>query len=180
MKHPRRLLRDQRGTASVEAAVMLPVMILCWVGLLYRFHSLEKYLDAAVEARRDAWVFSGQGCEGGHEPSGMAVNCDVSNSDGTGWMDVIHRIPFVGFLVSSIWGFKLTKTAEREQPRPGLFGGGVSKPAYSYSLMCNELEREPLYVLQTCICQQVEALGLSLSFAMDCPDPPARLAKNCP
>jgi Flp pilus assembly pilin Flp len=180
MDYLRRLVRDRRGTASIEAAILLPLMALCWTALFFRFQGIEQELDAAVEARKDAWVFSAQGCEKGPNdpdiPAGIAVNC---NQDGPDWMSAVSKIPFVGWLISSIAGFELTKVAKREHPVPNLLGGGTSHMAYPYALMCNEKDRDLDYILTSCICQQVSALGLSLNFAVPCPPQPSRDGASC-
>jgi hypothetical protein len=179
MAYLRTLIRDMRGTASVEAAVMLPLMGLCWVALFFRFQGIEKEMDAAVEARRDAWVFSAQGCEvedGDPEiPKGIALECNEKAS----WMSAIEKIPFVGFLITTFAGFELKKTAHRDHTAPPLLGGGTTDLAYPYSLMCNEKSRTATYLLKSCICEQVSAMGLSLSFAVDCPKKPPRGGANC-
>jgi hypothetical protein len=176
----KRLLRDQRGTASVEAALMLPVMAICWAGLMLRFDDVERHLDAAVEARRDAWVFSAQGCEvegnDPPQPAGSIVHC---LGDGQGWMATLSKIPFVGWLVSSITGFEVETIAKRDYGSPPLLGGGTHQIQYSYHLMCNEKSRDVEYILKACLCEQIHNLGLSLDFGLNCPGPPARGDKTC-
>ena len=160
---------------------MLPIMVLCWVGLFFRFQGIEKYLDAAVEARRDAWVFSAQGCEVGSGetmPKGIGIDCDMSKG-GAKWMQVLEYIPFINFLVDSIVGFELTKTAKREHTAPALLGGGSTDQKYKYNLACNEKSRDVTYILKSCICEQVSAMGLSLDFAVDCPQRPSRGGAVC-
>ena len=177
MNYLLRLVRDRRGTASVEAAVMLPLMALCWAALFFRFQDIEQELDIAVEARRDAWLFSARGCEVDHgdppAPPGIGMECNTKG-DGQTWMNTLEHIPFVGFLVTSFTGFELTKVARGEHKIPNMLGGGTSHLAYPYALMCNEKKREDDYLLTSCICQTVGSLGLSLDFAVNCPDPPNR------
>lgn len=173
----RRFLHDRRGTASLEAAVMLPLMALCWAGLFLRFQGIESALDAAVESRRDAWVFSAAGCEfDGDVPKGIAVNC---LENGGGWMTAVSKIPLIGWLISTVVGYDLTKTATRDHVAPKLLGGGTSTIAYPYFLSCNEKERDAGYVLRAVICEQVSNMGLSLDFAVDCPKKPARGDNSC-
>jgi hypothetical protein len=179
MTYLRTLIRDRRGTASIEAAVMLPLMGLCWVALFFRFQGIEKEMEIAVEARRDAWVFSAQGCEveeGSEIPKGIGLECNEQAS----WMSAIENIPFVGFLITTFAGFELSKTARVDHTAPPLLGGGTTTLAYPYSLMCNEKSRTADYLLKSCICEQVSAMGLSLSFAVDCPKKPPRDGANCP
>jgi hypothetical protein len=173
----KRLLCDRRGTASIEAAVMLPLMALCWAGLFLRFQGIESALDAAVESRRDAWVFSAQGCEvDGDVPPGISVHCLPSSA---GWMKTVSKIPLVGWLISTVTGYDLSKTATRDHVAPKLLGGGTSTIAYPYFLSCNEKSRDAGYVLRAVICEQVSNMGLSLDFAVDCPKKPARGDDTC-
>ena len=161
---------------------MLPLMALCWMGLFFRFQGLEKELDAAVEARRDAWVASAKGCEQDEHykfPSGIGIDCGGSNKDGSGWMQIVDKIPIVGFLVDSILGFEVEKVAERKHTAPTLLGGGTSQLAYSYWMMCNEKTRDLEWLLKALICQTTSSMGVSLSFAVDCPDPPSRGGAVC-
>ncbi|HEY2733900.1 MAG TPA: hypothetical protein VGI70_07945 [Polyangiales bacterium] len=177
MRYFARVIADRRGTASIEAAVMLPVMALCWAGLFLRFQGLESILDAAVESRRDAWVFSGAGCEmDGDVPPGIVVHCLPSSA---GWMQTVSKLPLVGWLIGTVAGYDLTKTATRDHSAPKLLGGRSSRVAYPYFLSCNEKSRDASYVLKAVICEQVSNMGLSLDFAVDCPKKPARGDDSC-
>ncbi len=48
----------------VEAAVVLPVLVLFFGVLLFCFRAQESRLDVQAEAHRDALAFASQGCEG--------------------------------------------------------------------------------------------------------------------
>ncbi len=162
-----RLRLDERGTASLEAAMILPFMALCWLGLFYRLGTLDATLEAGVEARRAAWVTSNNACRGddtNYECAGSASD-DIDTGS---FLDGLSDIPIVGFLFGSLLGSSTTAHASREVNRPAAFGGGVFEASYSYYIMCNE---EPMTVedlLRSTICEQ---LGDALDFAMDCPDP---------
>jgi hypothetical protein len=169
-----RILRDRRGTSTAEAAVVLPVMAICWAGLFLRFQGIELALDAAMEARRDAWTFSGQGCEveSGRMPPGIGRDC--AKGDHANWMSKLESVPVLGPLVQTILGFEIHKTAHREHDAPPLFGGGKRGIGYTYYLMCNEKPREGLYVLALVICSQFQAIHLPVDIIIDCPQPPPK------
>jgi hypothetical protein len=171
MRYLRKLLRDRRGTATVEAAVMLPVMAITWAGVFFRFQGIESYMDAAVESRRDAWKFADQACEGERPPS-LAVNCvDEPNSE---WMSTLLAVPVVGYIIGSIWGFEFTATGKRSYNAPPLLGGGKKTVQYPYRLTCNEKDHGEYYILTVTLCEMVGSMGLSMDFAVDCPNKPDR------
>ena len=180
MRSLRKFLRDRRGTASVEASVMLPVMALCWAGLFLRFRGIESALDAAVEARRDTWQFSAAGCEG-DLPEGVTVACLGGGTEGAAdWMNVISKIPFVGWLIGSVIGFEFEKVATRSHDAPILLGGGSSSLRYPDYLVCNEKKRDDDFVLTSMLCEMVGSMGLSMKFTVPgCPQRPDRGNAKC-
>jgi Flp pilus assembly pilin Flp len=158
-----RFIRDQRGTASIEAAVMLPILALCWAGLMLRFDQIESYLIAATAARRDAWIFSNAGCE--DCPDGQTAKLHVEGAPGAGqgefsWADTVRDIPVVGFFVDTIFGFQFDATGEQTFTEPSYFGAKSKTASYSYHLMCNEKSRDGLDVLKQVLVQTVDSLGL--------------------
>jgi hypothetical protein len=159
---------------------MLPVMALCWAGLFLRFRGIESALDAAVEARRDTWMFSAAGCEG-KPPPGVTVACLGGGTDGAQpWMQVLSQIPFVGWLIGSVIGFEFEKIATRSHDAPILLGGGTRSLRYPDYLVCNEKSRDAEWVLKAMLCQMVGSMGLSMKFAVDgCPEPPDRGNAKC-
>lgn len=155
---------------------MLPIMALCWAALFFRAKGLDNYLDAAVEARRTSWLFSNQGCEvenpeDDRGPPGTDVQCLPSES---GWMDALASVPFVRTLIGSLTGFKLTTVIKREHQAPILLGSVPSTATYNYQVMCNEKTRNAGDVLRFVLCQELQNLGLSLDFAVDCPPAPPK------
>jgi hypothetical protein len=170
----RGLFRDQRGTASVEAAMMLPVMGLCWIGLFFRLATIDGTLVAATEARRAAWVSSNNACRG----EDTEYECDENESaaggggnesgGGGGWLDALTDVPIIGGLFGSLLGYSMTAHAGRTVARPNVFGGGTVNAGYHYYIMCNE---EPMTVDEMLIATLCGQLGDAISWLITCPPP---------
>ena len=166
-----KLYRDRRGTASLEAAVMLPLMALCWVGLFYFAQGFEATLDAAVAARRTAWTLSNAACEGEAVQYDCGTETGSAANGGGGWLDAMGDLPFVGWLFGSVFGASTTAVARREFEVPAAIPGGTQSATYRYTIMCNEKPMTVTDLLEATICQQFRSFGLSLDFAVDCPSP---------
>lgn len=152
---------------------MLPIMAICWAGLMLRFDQIERYMSAATDARRDAWLYSNAGCE--DEPPNkrakLQVDCVESlgsgNNQGFGWASKIRAIPVVGFFVDTIFGFKFAAIGHVPYTEPPLFGGGTKTANYSYPMMCNEKERDGKDVLGQVLVQMIDSLGLGFGISDD-------------
>lgn len=59
-----RLIEDERGAAMTETAIMLPVFLVIWGGILYTFVLARSIVDMQVNVRRDAWTYAYAGCRG--------------------------------------------------------------------------------------------------------------------
>ena len=167
------LFRDQRGTASLEVAMMLPLMGICWIGLFFWLQQLDTTLQSANEARQKAWASSNAGCV--HETIDYDCNTETSGDGaGTGFLDGLKDVPIVGWLFGSVFGYSTTVRVSQDVPVPDLFGGGTGSAAYSYYVMCNERPMTVTDLLKSTICEQFSGMGLDIGFAVDCP--PARHA----
>jgi hypothetical protein len=169
------LARDCRGTASVEAAVMLPVMAICWAALFLRFDSIDTMLTVAAESRQLAWTYSAEGCEG--TQANVTVGCQ-SDGGKTTWITKAEKIPIIGWFIGSFLGYELTAEPPKTYTQPPLFGGGSPTLVYPYYLMCNEKSRSTSEVLTSMLCEEMNSLGLDLSFAVSCPAAPPH-GENC-
>jgi len=164
----RGLFRDERGTASLEAALMLPVMAACWLGVLYRASTLDATIAAGVEARRTAWASSNVGCRG--ESLSCAGSEDDDGFSSGGWLDGLSEVPIVGFLFGSILGYATTVHATRTVDRPPIFGGGEQELRYPYYVMCNEQKMDVDDVLFAAVCEQLPGVAREL-LGDRCPPP---------
>lgn len=156
----RSLLGDDRGTASIEAAVMLPFFILCWAGLLYVYHGHGQKLDASVSARQCAWEYSNNGCralpEGCRRLSTSEIEQDGMSGD---WLAAVDNIPVIGGLAESIFGEVATVGYSSELTRPPMLGGGTVDASGNYTIMCNEEKRDIGDVLHDTLCDQIGDVG---------------------
>jgi len=161
--------RDQRGTASIEAAMMLPLMGLCWVALFFRLATIDGTLQSAVEARRTAWVSSNNGCRGeNQEPACDAESGGGGDSGGGGWLDSLQDVPIIGGLFGSLLGYSMTAHASRDVTKPVVLGGGTVAASYGYYIMCNE---EPMDLDDLLIATICEQLGSGIDWLVTCPPP---------
>jgi hypothetical protein len=144
------LRRDLRGTASVEAAIILPFFILIFAGVMYMERLLESKQVALVFARRCAWQYSNNGCS--EKPTGcekVVEHAGGSSNENEvsdkmregGILDKLSDIPFIGKAISGLFGSALTSRATREVIRAPMFGGGTVAVAGHYYLMCNEKDQ---------------------------------------
>jgi Flp pilus assembly pilin Flp len=171
----RRFWRDQRGTASIEAAMMLPLMGLCWVALFYRLATLDAILVSGVEARRMAWVTSNNACaDGGRtyecEGGSSASTTGGGSSGGGDWLDQLTDAPIVGFLFGTLLGSSTTARVSREVDRPVVLGGGTIRAGYGYYIMCNEESMTVQDLLEATICEQVAGVSPFIANLIDCPE----------
>jgi hypothetical protein len=159
-----------RGTATVEAVVVLPVFVILFVGMFFVRDMTGARLAADQEVRRCSWEYAlNNNC--GHKPAGcdhvvgdghygslLPDNLDdtlndlgnASKSKNTEGFKSVQRIleQFVTtYLAQAITKrFEAKKSVERE--RPGLFGGGKSVVAGKYSLACNVPAQEQKTVVE--------------------------------
>lgn len=159
---------------------MLPVMAICWAGLMLRYDQIERFLDAAVFARREAWAFSAAGCECIPNPPSKDVSLEVHmvGTHGEGPWDTLAKIPLIGFFIKTIIGYELASRGRREYEEPPLLGGGTKTVIYPYYMMCNEKSRSGSEILAACLCQTVKSLGLGFATG-DCPMEPAHGEELC-
>ena len=147
----RALLRDERGTASIEAAVMLPFFIIAWAGLLYTYTGQDTLLKQRTLARHCAWAYSNSGCET-LPPGCEAMGRTAMPSDGApDWSSV----PVLGTFVPTFFGEMVTVGSSQELQRPPLFGGGTANATAPYSIMCNERYRSMGEILHDTMCDQL-------------------------
>jgi hypothetical protein len=146
----------ERGAASVEGVIVLPVFVILFVGLFFVRALTQSRLDADREARRCAWEYSANSCEA------IPAGCDdvlkgvqrgnldkglndtlpqIENSlkSGSGAAQAVKDV--VTHMVTGAIAQMLTRSLDskktRELERPGLFGGGKSVVVGKYRLACN-------------------------------------------
>jgi hypothetical protein len=156
-----------RGTATVEAAAALPVLILLFISVCY-FRDLSTARHAAAtQARTCAWLYSAgncvevpPGCEGviddqtrtdrdGGDVSRTLTegkeaikNGAGSGNVGSGMLDAL-----LGSGQAELFGRSATASTRETLDRPPLYGGGLVGVRGQYRLACNLKHQEPLDVV---------------------------------
>lgn len=144
-----RLIQDTRGLATVEAAVVLPVFIFIFAGLVYMHRLYSAKLETMVMARECAWAYSNGGCEA------LPPGCEVVDHGGDllGMLtdepehhekvSAMRGIEVGGDLLGGMMGLDsgFSTTASREYRAPSVYGGGTKSTSSNYSLLCNEKEK---------------------------------------
>lgn len=143
----RALLRDERGHATAEAAIMIPFFILVWGCIIYMSQGYERAIDVGAETRAHAWAHVMDDCER-RVPAGTDVS-DATNpplgpfGDLFDMIDeVIDWLPLVGdhwpgFIVEER-EFGRRSTVDK----PTVIGGGQARVQHRMVLMCNEEPRD--------------------------------------
>lgn len=129
-----KLARDQRGTASLESALMLPVIALCWAGVFLYFNAYASVLGAGSTARNAGLSTSAGSCQQGERTS-----CpEPPKTGGDGWADLPQQHALLDRVLGPVFGPTTEKKAERDYEIPALLGGGVRVAPYDYQITCNE------------------------------------------
>jgi len=160
-------LPNQRGVATVEAVVVLPVFVIIFISLFYVRDIAVSKQAAEEHARTCAWLYSAQDCEGAiptgcddvltNAPAPSIIAPDVGKAfhdgldaleqgakDGkapsraTGGKLVSGAIaPLLGSALEAAFGRAIDAKTEHPVQRPELFGGGQRAIQGHYHLACN-------------------------------------------
>jgi len=151
---------SQRGVATVEAVVVLPVFVIIFISLLYVRDIAVTKQAAEEQARTCAWLYTARDCEGAMPagcdhvltdapaPSVIAPDVDKAFNDGldalksgetpAGGKLVSDAIaPLVGSALEAAFGRAIEANTVHAVERPGLFGGGQRTVKGRYHLACN-------------------------------------------
>jgi hypothetical protein len=146
-----------RGTASIEAVIVIPVFIALFIGVAYVSRVAELGQSAEMTARSCAWLYSAQNCKGvppgceGYLRARTAVSTGGNKVD-----DALHggknSLPhgssaqnFVSGVVGSLlesaiqdaFGRTLDASVPAATDQPELFGGKTVTVTGNYNLACN-------------------------------------------
>ncbi len=149
---PRNYLSRERGTASVEAVILLPILILLFFGIIYVARVDSAKLSVLTQARGKAWVASMQACEGDaksadqEHPEVKGVNNQVNNALSQAGQSTSGNVksPIGGFVgklldapLKALFGQSVTTSAFQSVPRPAFLGGKETTVVGNYRLPCN-------------------------------------------
>ena len=137
-----------RGTASVEAVIVLPVFIIIFVSVFYVRGQVFSRQAAETKARTCAWAYSMKncseippGCEGVLQVVSGAGQVDgkieKALSGATGGLvgPVIAKV--LEPALKAAFGRSLDASTQESYQRPALYGGGTATSSGSYHLACN-------------------------------------------
>lgn len=151
--------RSEQGAVYVEALIMLPVLLVLWVGVLFMHNQYYQNQQARLLAKQCVWEYSQAGCKG---PIPKACEQAPENlaeyEDNSGTMGFVHRKvendgkmneneheePVNNALKTDngLFGRPTQVTLSKQYERPSLFGGGQRKTQAHQYLMCNEIDSD--------------------------------------
>jgi hypothetical protein len=151
----RRLLSDERGTATTETVIMIPMYVIVWGCIVYVTNHFQNTIELRSRIRRDTWAYAYGACQDAPstgtsmslsrgivpDPSGSSGDPEGGARGGgsvlgggvVGAIDnILSYIPGLNFqtLVGSRSDFRT--------PRPAVIGGGELRVAADLTLLCNE------------------------------------------
>ncbi len=143
----RALLRDERGSATTETVIMIPVFILIFGGLLYLGHGYQQAIDTAQLDRQAAWDHAMDGCAGG-VPAGTTLSDATDPPGGSALASIDSLLSSITDAFPPLHGvwpglFPRENRTERKSQfdRPTVLGGARVEVHHSIVLMCNEQRR---------------------------------------
>jgi hypothetical protein len=143
-------VQNIRGTATVEAVVVLPVFVVLLVGISFVRDATSTRLFADQDARRCAWQYSFNNCESvppgceqvlaiGHlgvvPPKVENLLSNPKTGVSGGVRAILDGIVKTTLLEAFTKSLDANRVVERD--RPWLFGGSKSRITGKYRLACN-------------------------------------------
>lgn len=153
---------NRRGTATVEAILMLTVFLLLWAGTRYMGELYTTQMQQEVKARGCAWIVASSGCKqippecqteeaSASEPEesnllrqalSLAESETASDDDSDGDTKAASRVQDqVDQEISGLFSKRTRISATKERAAPPLLGGGSRILSASHQLPCNSVPR---------------------------------------
>ncbi|MDW8247419.1 MAG: hypothetical protein RMJ84_12690 [Sandaracinaceae bacterium] len=122
---------DDRGTATVETVIMIPVFLIVWAGVYHFFTAGRNLANMNSALRTDSWQRAYDGCDSSPRPQ-TRLESRPGNGDGGLFGAVMN-------LVGSVVGLEeFSASRETSINRPRLIGGGATRFRNRLTWMCNE------------------------------------------
>jgi hypothetical protein len=143
----------RRGTASVEAVMLLPLLTILFAGVFYMSSLYNTRQQALVTVRGCAWAYSKRACGG---TTGLDERCVVGNvrTLDTGGAETLggridsilsaaENIPVLGTLVEELFGRTFAMSVSTQVPSGPFRPGEPTGVRGGYYTLCNTEERTP-------------------------------------
>lgn len=144
----RALLSDERGAATTETVIMIPMYAIVWGCIVYVTNHFQNTIELRMRMRRDTWAYAYTACT-----DRPATNTDLRDAPGlvtdpSGTTDGgesasgAGAIAGIASIMNYIPGLNFT-TVEAERgdfstERPAVIGGGELPVRANMTLLCNE------------------------------------------
>ncbi len=141
--------RATHGTASVEAVIALPLLILLLIGISYVHHLYAAKQQTLLAARKAAWTQAISGCTSGPSATtgstgtpGGAIPSYVAQHGAHSDDNSLAKIPVVGEALSNLILPGTSSVASASVQRPTQLDGGVDTLSTESYVGCNEPHRD--------------------------------------
>ena len=151
----RRLLADERGAATTETVIMIPMYVIVWGCIVYVSQHFQNTIEIRARVRRDTWAYAYGAC--GDAPgtntsmatsrglvpdaSGASGDPEGSARGGGGTLgggivgaidNILSYIPGLNFRTA------VGSRSDFRTRRPAVIGGGELQVAANLTILCNE------------------------------------------
>jgi len=141
-----RKTRLSRGAASVEAVIVLPVLIILFVSVFYVRNQVLARQAAERQARTCAWAYSMNNCSAvppgcsaqivsAAGPLGGKIEGKLSKASGGIAGPVVNDV--LDPVLRAAFGKALDAKSQVPYERPAIYGGGTQTASGGYHLACN-------------------------------------------
>lgn len=149
--------KQQRGTASLEALVVLPLFLLLWLGVHHMNQVYGGVLASRGQARACAWRHSNQGCHG-ELPRGCSAKGDELTDPNAGeqsMLDIAMQSGVLRWAFEGLLGASTEVSASREVSQHAMLGDGPVNVGASLYLLCNERNRSMREIATDATCSML-------------------------
>ncbi len=156
----------QRGTASVEIVVMLPVFILLFLGVMHIHSTGIARQEAQSAARACAYYYAVNGCSDDAAKAAICKDIEVGkigeiekdSKDSASIVDKVGQWPILGPLVTQLFGEGSRALAERQAQ--AFVGDDDSKVSGRFYMVCNTVSQSWSGKVPEILCGAGDLIGL--------------------
>ncbi len=144
----RALLADERGAATTETVIMIPMYAIVWGCIVYVTNHFQNTLEMRMRMRRDTWAYAYTACTDepstntsfnssrGLVPDASGTTDGGASASGSGALagidNILSYIP--GLTFQTMVGSRNDFTTRA----PGVLGGGNLPLSANLTILCNE------------------------------------------